>query len=41
MDTVEKLAYIYINSALLDTIDKRDYFDDAEPTDEEDCITIE
>jgi hypothetical protein len=29
MDTVEKLAYIYINSALLDTVDRFDYFEDA------------
>jgi hypothetical protein len=36
MDTVDKLAYIYINSALLDTVDQNDYFDDVQVSDDED-----
>jgi hypothetical protein len=35
MDRVEKLVYIYVNSALLDSIDKNDYFEEAESDDEE------
>jgi hypothetical protein len=34
--TVDKLAYIYINSALLDTVDQNDYFDDVQVSDDED-----
>jgi hypothetical protein len=30
MDKVEKLVYIYVNSALLDSMDKTDYFEDPD-----------
>ena len=40
MVTVEKLAYIYINSALLDTFDKNDYYDDLRDESDEETIVI-
>jgi hypothetical protein len=40
MYKVEKLVYIYVNSALSDDIDKRDYFEDVmNESDEENKIT--
>jgi hypothetical protein len=36
IDTVEKIVYIYLNSALLDDIDNKDYFEEeyGEPDEE-------
>ena len=38
MDKVEKLVYIYVNSALLDSMDKTDYFEDPDSDSDESAI---
>jgi hypothetical protein len=40
MDKVEKLVYIYVNSALLDSMDKTDYFEDPDSDSDESAIGI-
>jgi hypothetical protein len=40
MDKVEKLVYIYVNSALLDSMDKTDFFEDTDSDSDESAIVI-
>ena len=40
MDKVEKLAYIYVNSALLDSMDKTYYCEDPDSDSDESAIVI-